>query len=622
MEIKLQTIKLENFKGIKKFKFAPHGKNGLIKGDNATGKTTVADAFRWLLFGKDTHDKADFQLKTVDHTGKEKSNIDHTVSGVIEVDGKNLELKKVYKEKWTKKRGDSKKALTGHTTDHFIDGVPTQKKEWDKRMAGIIDEDVFKLVTLPTYFNSLHWQKRREILLQVCGDVSDEDVINSDPALDHLFDILKNHSLDDHRKIVQAEKKKINDRLKEIPARIDELIKSLPQDVKNRKAVEAYIALIDKKIEKARDDTELSELRKQLADVQTKLSEAKAEDAKALQEVNAGIDDKIYEAKAKIRELKFSIAENQSSIEASQKTIESNIKNMTGLRSKFTEIQAQAPQYDEICPTCNQPYPKDQIEAVKSRFLENQAEEMTRINEQGKAFKAENEALHDIVKEGEKEILTMEANIETCKSQIDEWEKGRITQGPMSDINIENLQIEVNKLANAIEDHPTPDISGLEAERREEQEKLAILDAAEKTKARIEELKAEEKKLSAKFEDLESQIFLMEKFIVQKVNMLEDKINSKFQFTKFKLFETQINEGIRECCVAMVDGVPHGSGLNKGMEINSGLDIIRTLSDHYGVRAPVWIDNAEAVTSLLEIPSQTFKLMVHPDYPKMEVEVG
>ena len=150
--------------------------------------------------------------------------------------------------------------------------------------------------------------------------------------------------------------------------------------------------------------------------------------------------------------------------------------------------------------------------------------------------------------------------------------------------------------------------------------KLAALDAAEKTKTRIEELKQEEKDLSEKYEDLEKQLFLMEKFIIKKVEMLEDKINSKFRVAQFKLFEQQINEGIKECCITTVNGVPYGSGLNKGMEINAGLDIIHTLSEHFGIRAPVWIDNAEAVTKLLEIPSQTFKLIVDKDYQEMEVE--
>jgi len=118
---------------------------------------------------------------------------------------------------------------------------------------------------------------------------------------------------------------------------------------------------------------------------------------------------------------------------------------------------------------------------------------------------------------------------------------------------------------------------------------------------------------------LEGETFLMEKFIVAKVNLLEDKINSKFALARFKLFEIQINGGITETCVTLFDGVPYGSGLNTGAEINVGLDIVRTLSQHYGVQAPIWIDHAESVTEILDPGSQTIKLSVDPDCPTLEV---
>lgn len=609
MEIKLLEMNLQNFKGIQKYIFKPNGKNATIRGANRKGKTTVADGFRWLLFGKDTGGKTDFDIKTRTPDGEVIPKIDHSVQGKIEIDGTEIELMKLFREKWTKKRGDANKSITGHTTEHFWDGVPVSEKKWNGRLGDLIDEEVFKMITLPGYFNSIHWSKRREILLQVCGDVSDSDVIHNHPDLNALPEILGARSIDDLRAVAKASKKKINDRLKEIPARIDELIKTLPEAItaNARNAIEAYIKHVDTKIERAKDDTELAALRKQLAETQAKLSEAQAEQQKKEMEDNQEIDLKIFDMKSRIRETKSRIADAQVTIKSSQSTITGNEAIMVGLRSKYAEIAAQEQAYDEICPTCNQPLPPAQIEGAKAKFNENQAKDLTRINDQGKAFKAEVAALKDIIKEGEKTIEGLETEVAAYQKAVEAGEKEKAEVKPEIPENISNLYRELAAINDQIKTRPTTDTSELEKERREEQAKLATLDAAEKTKERIEELGQEEKDLSAEFEELERQIALMEKFVVTKVGLLEDKINSKFSLVKWKLFDIQINEGVKECCVAMLDGSTELSGSE---HLNVGTDSINTLSEHWGIWAPIWYDNAESVTDLLPTKSQTIKLVV------------
>lgn len=616
MEIKLVELKLENFKGIKSFEFAPGGDNATVFGDNETGKTTLADAFRWLLFSKDTNEKADFAIKTVTAQGDEIPALDHTVSAAISVDGTMIHLKKVYKEKWTKKRGEAKKQFTGHTTDYFIDGVPVQKKKWDSRLSDMIDEEAFRLVTLPSYFNSLHWQKRREILLDVCGDINDSEVVKSDPSLSELPYILGHVLMDDHRKVITAQKKTINDRLKEIPARIDELVKSLPE-LRNRKAIEAYINLIDKKIEKARDDTELSGLRKELADANVKLSGAKAAHTKETGEANAGTEEQIFKLKKEFTRLIYKKQEIKDDIKANQLNIERNEKNMGELRAKFAEIAAQQLPHEKICFNCNQPYPEDMIVEAEAKFNANQAKELGEINTMGKIFKTKNAALQDLIKASEKEIKEIEGDIEKAEKDIAELELQKTETNAIGAVvvgkDVVTFTDEVTRLETAIKLHKTTDISGLVAERREEMEKLAALDAAETTKKRIEELKQEEKKLAGEFEDLESQIFLMEKFIKTKVGMLESKINDKFSLAKFKLFNILVNGAVEECCETIYQGVPYSSGLNTGAQILVGCDIAKTLQDHYGVTAPMWLDHIESVNYPIEMDCQVIKLRVTKD---------
>ncbi len=281
--MKLITLKLQNFKGIRNFTLDAQGRDISVFGDNATGKTTLADAFMWLLFDKDSANRKDFEIKTLGPDGKPEHGLDHSVEAVLELeDGSHLALKKVFKEKWTKKRGSAKAEFTGHTVDHFIDVVPVQKKEYDARIADIIDEETFKLLTNPKYFNEhLHWQKRRQILLEVCGDVSDAEVIASDKALARLPEILGDRSLEDHRKVIAARRAEINKELDRIPVRIDEAARALPDLAGLDRAV------LEKKLKELQEQKQAKEKEK----IRLESGGEIAEKRKALAELDAGLQE-------------------------------------------------------------------------------------------------------------------------------------------------------------------------------------------------------------------------------------------------------------------------------------------------------------------------------------------
>ncbi|MFA5528414.1 MAG: ATP-binding protein, partial [Peptostreptococcales bacterium] len=166
MNIELAKLELLNFKGIKE-KTIGFGKETNIYGRNETGKTTIFDSFTWLLFGKDSTNRSDFNIKTLDKNGEFIHGLDHQVTGILLVDGKEVILRRLLKENWVKKRGSAEAIFSGNTTEYFINEEPKKEKEYKEYINSLIDENVFKLLTNPMHFNvNTSWQDRRKILLE------------------------------------------------------------------------------------------------------------------------------------------------------------------------------------------------------------------------------------------------------------------------------------------------------------------------------------------------------------------------------------------------------------------------------------------------------------------------
>jgi len=617
MEIKLKSLRLENFKGIRKFTLEPGGKC-LIRGANGSGKTTLMDAFLWLLFNKDSEGKADFAIKTLKN-GQEIPNLEHSVEEVFDIDGQVLTLKKVLKEKYTKKRGSSQSDFTGHTTDYYIDGVPITQREYQDRVQSIINEETFKLLTSPMYFNSLHWEKRRALLLEVCGDISDSDVIASDKALASLPELLGNRLIENQKKVITSKRKEINDRLKEIPSRIDELDKSLT-DVSEYdvESIHAEIKRLDDAIQAMKDDRQSSLLRKQKAELQAKLSELEMEKSRAYREATKVIDDKIGTLEKELRVKQAYTEDSLNVLAKKESTIKRNEEQMARLRMEYAEVVSKNADVVDTCPTCKQSLPKDQVQEAIKKHNENQAYVLNDINFNGKTLKIENERLAAEIEEITKKGIDNDVAIQDLKAQIEL--KSIPINVPFDTGKIDKTKAEIQAIEKQITENVPPDTSPLEELRSILRIRLATIDASKRTRIRIEELSAEEKKLAADYEELERQISLMDKFTVAKVDLLESKINSKFPLARFKLFNVLINGGIDETCETLYHGTPYNGGLSTGEQIVIGCDIISTLQEYYNVKAVLWLDHRESLTSELDMDCQTISLIADKKFDEFVVE--
>jgi DNA repair exonuclease SbcCD ATPase subunit len=649
--IRLLSLKLRNFKGVKSFDLITYGLNASVFGGNGTGKTTLYDAFLWLLFDKDSTNRKDFSVKTHDSDGNEIHGLEHSVEAILDINGTQIILRKMLAEKWTKKRGEAEKEFTGHETSYWVDDVPVKKNEYVSKINDLINENIFKLITNPFFFNNmLKWEERRKILLEISGNVSDLDVIRSDAKLAKLEQILAGKSVDDYKKIFQERIRKLNQEIEKIPVRIDELVKSIGEE-QDYTAVEASLRHYKDQLnaieaELANATNLANEFRKkqqQLFKLQTDIEARK----KVLDEqANAGFK-RIIDEKNQLLNQKYKLESEAQAIKSSISLKERYVKDIDAelikLREQwhtenaktFTHTDAE----DFVCPTCNRPFPEEyienQISELKANFERSKANALESINAKGKSLKENKVAAESEIASAREQLFNIEANLREINERITEIDKELSKTGPLSadyeqDAQYRELQAAYQalkaELVKPVED-TTKELllkkSTIVGKIEDLNRILSQKEVVAKTRERIQELKDEERQLAAQISELEGHRYLIEQFIKAKVNLLEDSINSRFKAVRFKLFDTQINGGVVECCETLINTngswVPWADANNAG-RVNAGLDIINTLTKHYGISAPIFIDNRESVNELIKTESQIINLVVTQD-PKLRVEV-
>ena len=633
--MKLTKLELLNFKGLKSFAINLNG-DVVIRGDNATGKTTVFDSVCWLLFGKDSLDRADFEIKTLDG-GNPIHKVNHEVTGTFTLDeGGTVELKRVYREKYSSPRGGDI-TLTGHTTDYFVDGVPKKEKEYKEIVNTLIDESIFKLITNPLYFNETYsWQNRRKLLLEMCGDIDDISVINSHDDLRRLAELLEGRTVDDHRKVVAAKKTAINKELDMIPIRIDEAVRNKPETASDKEKlirdIETLSAGIDE-VEKQKaiikNGFSSTEKESKIRDINRQLD---AQKSKVLSDYHKQKQHLRGEYEASLTKLKMVEVDRDRCADRRDelnKEIERESKRIATLQSEFDAFNAQ--QFNkESCPTCGQALPADKQAALEAEFNTNKSkkiEEWKGLIESAVKLKGNYEEQQEIMV-SKIDSLTTEASQynDAYNVKFKEYEA-------YSEPNLEDDPVYADLKAQLflleIDDEPgadTEDLAKLDEELSSMKSKKANLETElnkfnliDDINHRILELESQQQKLVAEKNALDEASFLMDEFIKAKVNMLEENINSKFKLARFKMFNVMLNGNIEECCETTYKGVPYRS-MNNAARINVGLDIINALTSYYKVNAPVFIDNAEAVTDFIPVNSQTIKLIVDESEPQLVVK--
>jgi DNA repair exonuclease SbcCD ATPase subunit len=638
--VTIKTLSLINFKGIRDLTI-PFGHNNVtISGYNATGKTTIMDAFIWLLFGKDSTGRKDFELKTLDDNNQFIPKLNHEVSAIIQInEGKEIALKRCLKEKWTKRRGSEDPEFTGHETLFYIDEVPYQSGHYADKINSIIDELVFKMITDPHFFNSMKWQDRRTILINLAGDVKDEDIAKTKSTFEKLLSELSGKSFEEFRRSIAEKKKRLKDDITLIPPRIDEISRTIPDKEPDYQELENNLKVSSEELSKTEgmiaSALKLSEeiLKKEQARQQQVYSlkeQLRKIEYSKKEESNSGARQKESELLKLNDELKI-IGQRIDSIDSAFQNTEAEIKfkegRMNELREQWTEVNSRQLSFgdeDFTCPTCKRPYEPKDVETQKNEMLTNfnrsKLAECEGINKHGKELadlvkklKEQNNERHDLIIELTDREKELDAKIKAIKDEPIKANSINLDEIP----EYKNIKKQIEALEAEI--FLTPDDQELRQKKTEIlgtieliKKDLAIREAVKKVNARIAELENEIKEKSQLLFDMEKQEFIMSEFEQAKMTMVEQRVNGMFKLVRFKMFEQLINGGIEPTCITLIDGIPWQDANNAG-RINGGLDIINILNQYYHASGPIFIDNAEAVNELFPVSSQVIRLVVSND---------
>lgn len=605
--MKILKMKLENFQGVKELKIDPQGESSAIYGDNGTGKSTVYNAFTWLMYGKPSTTEKNYTPKT---TGSH--NLHHSVEMTVELaDGSEMVLKKDYHEVYKTIKGNPQPVLSGHTTDYSMDGVPVSETQFKKNLLEIYhDEELAKMLTSYNYFlESMKVADRRKILLQVCGDADFNEVIESQgDLLRELPEMLRKpgkvenyYTVDEYRAIAAKEKNLTDKELADIPQRIDEAEKAKP-DVTGLDAqiIDNTMAEIKEKRRElesqraARESGATTTIRQQIAELERQRAAREAKHVRAESEANKGT----YERISNLRYMASTIDTDIMHAEQDKRERENEIQRLNRRReqllAEWNEENEKEWTGSEICPTCGQQFPAEQIEEAKENF---------------NTAKAQN-------------LATAEKAVLATTDYKDTAEYRQFTE------QIESLQ-EKLKDARAAAAEADNVLSGqlkeLDESLEAEQSKKAQLAMVKKQDERIAQLEKKEEELAAKYEQLQKGIYLCEQFVKAKTKLLDEKINSRFKTLRFRLFIEQQNGGIADDCEALVPcktGLVPFKSANNAARINAGLELIDTLAEYYGVELPVFVDNAESVTKLTPAQTQVIRLVVSEPDKTLRFERG
>ena len=639
----LKSLTLCNFKGEQSRTTHFNADVTRISGGNGLGKSRHFDAFMWLLFGKDVQDRKDYEVRTHNADGSLLHEVECSVTGVLDIDGQVVTLKRESVEEWVKPRGQVDRVLKGTHNECWWNESPVKVNEFNNRVAAILEPSLFKMITNPLFFATMDWKLQRAQLFQLAGTITDAQIAAKNPEFALLLDKLTGKSLADFKAEIAAKKKRLQKEASEIQPRIDQTEKMKPGE-DDFAAIEAEIAEVDKAI---------ADIDKILSDNAARIrAEYQAEQAKQAR-VNAlttqrdelvrnaqqAAKNAAFEANATRRELESGIASKKRELSAMERTLRTLVvtcdryaadvaafeDEVEKKRGEWYAENAKAYSGDDICHHCGQVLPKEMRDKNLADFIETQKAKKAAIQAEGKDLAQRLASRKKSHEDTAKEVADQEAAIAKIKAEIEslstrlagmpETTAASVVPEEVAGYADLTKQIEEAR-ATLSSSTATPDDSehqekkkSLNARRDALNKRLAARDEIARCAKEIESLTEKGKTLSQQIADLEKEEYVVQEFTRTKIDECESRINGLFHNVTFRLFDKTFEGNTYETCIPLVGGVPFGAANTAG-QVNAGLDIINTLCRFHGICAPIFIDNRESVNNLIPTESQIINLVV------------
>ncbi len=639
--IQLKKIAIENFKAIKELtiEFGPVTN---ICGQNGIGKTSIYDAFCWVMFDKMSDGSQADKIRPHDAEGKDVDFIDIRVEVTLLVDEKEIVIEKIQRQKWTKPRGAGEKRFDGNINEWTVNSIPKKLKDYRRYIDDLIAEDVFKFSTNAEFFLNMKPKERRAKLFELVSDIDDMQIIENNSELAPLQQLLTEFSIEELMSRNAKAIKEYRKKQQELPVRIDELEKTIVEVdsqalESEKKKIERNIDDIEQALSDASKGNEVvTAIASQINEKKIRMMEIESDGNKMLHNKKLEAQNKKDDAELDYQRVERDKNKLAEDIAVGNSVIEALSKRKQELGNSYEKVYAETFNDNNlVCPTCGREYTEERKEEARIHFERDKQSRLQNIVTQGNEVKAKLEKsnaklqeLERLLKQKKEQVISCMGKINKAKEKLEKYPAFYDTAQSEEYMQLAN---EVAELSKKTESHIGVSMDQHYMEQKKEwkkkldevNKKLAVVDANISTTARIEDLKNKMNEVSESLAKAEQEKMLYEAFNSKKIELLTDKINKHFRIVKWRLFEPQINGGYAEICEPTINGTLYSNGLNKGHKVVADLDIVSTLQRINDVNVPVFLDDSERINkwNIPEMNCQLIKLE-RTDELEMKVEVA
>lgn len=621
-KIMLKSLRIQNFGNIKDM-LIEFGNQTYIKGKNESGKTTIGDAYSWLMTNHLMSGRQADGIRPIKN-GVQEDFVDIAVEAVFDISGREVTIQKTQSQEWTKKDGKFK----GNVNKYMINGIPKKEKEYKEYIEeNVMETERFELCTSAAALLKLDTTKRRQTLFGTVSEFSDESVIVTDEKFEPIRDMLPDGTIEE---LIARTRYQINGRgradkglqgkLDEFPARIDEASKKIVDVAEFELAINGLKNELVKLNDKEKELDNLSEAydkkSKEIVELIKQQEQIKTDRNASIMENRKKIRDRIDGMKARRKDKCSELSFAEMDLKHANMAIERHSANLQNLYKEWDKEYKRVFAYEDkssVCIYSGKPcefietYNSDERQKSESDFLEERKKRLDEIESNGGSEKVELGKSKNFKDNSEQKIAELKREISSIDSDIAIKEIGLSKLPETADLSSDSEYLDVLEKIEAAKNQLDNMDNGAEQRREIKSERDRIVSeissyqtqikTSHDAQDRVDELEAQRAVVRQKLADCQRELDLLRDFQKKKCEMLTDKVNVLFKYTKWVLFKfNDGDDGYREICEPSYKGIKYNERLNHGGRSLIDLDICNAFQNLYDVSLPIVLDDFDGVT--------------------------